>query len=149
MSLGATFYVTDSYEAVEMYKKAFDMTLGYHLSYEDVEGLKAHGLKIEDDYIPYKGYFHADLKNDNGLAFAVSGELDSSKENAEKLKSLGFYQKEIELYIDLGSVEAVKRAFDVLSEGGRVQPEPKFNAIGDCVACVIDKFNIWWVLVAN
>ena len=149
MGLSATLYITDSYDAVEMYKKAFGMTLGYHLSYEDVDGMKAWGLTVDDDYIPYKGYFHADLKSDRGLAFSVSGELDNSKENTEKLKSFGFYQQPIELYVNLGCVEAVKRAFDVLKEGGRVQSEPRFNAIGDCSACVIDRNNIWWAIVAN
>jgi uncharacterized glyoxalase superfamily protein PhnB len=76
MRLGATFYVKNSYEAVEFYKKAFGLTLGFHLSYDDIEGLKAWRLAAGDDYKPHKGYFHAALMHDSEEVFAVSGEYE-------------------------------------------------------------------------
>lgn len=38
--LRATLYVKNSYEAVECYKEAFGLTLGYHLLYDDIEGFQ-------------------------------------------------------------------------------------------------------------
>ena len=71
MKLGATVFVDSiekSYEAVELYKEAFGLTLGFNQSYEDVEWMKDWGLTVEEGYIPQKGYFHADLTyNDENI----------------------------------------------------------------------------------
>jgi len=43
MKIGATIYVNGieaSYEAVELYKKAFGLTLGFNCSYEDTSWMK-------------------------------------------------------------------------------------------------------------
>ena len=62
MKFTATIYVDDaekSCKAVELYKEAFELSLGYHLSYEDPEGTRKWGLDIGNDFIPRRGYFHA------------------------------------------------------------------------------------------
>jgi len=141
MNLGATLYVKDSNGAVELYKKAFGLTLGYNLSYEDTEGMKAYGLDVADDYVPYKGYFHADMVKNDKVVFSISGEMDANVDGS----ALGFYQKEIQLSIGLDSMEAVQHAFDVLSEEGRVECEPA-PAADIHYGSVIDKYNIWWYL---
>ena len=133
MKLGATLYVKDSYEAVERYKEAFGLELGYHLSYEDIDGLKAWGYNMGEDYKPYKGYFHAELIRDGNEVFAVSGEGD------EKLVS----GHNVQLGLNLGSEEAVKRAVSVLSDGKVTAAPCSYNP---CVADVVDKYGVWWFI---
>ncbi|HBL84486.1 MAG TPA: hypothetical protein DDZ99_06160 [Clostridiales bacterium] len=138
MRLGATFYVKNSYEAVECYKEAFGLTLGYHLSYDDIEGLKAWGLTVDDDYKPHKGYFHAALMHDSEEVFAVSGEC----ENGWVLTS----GHNAQLALNLGSEEAVKKAFSVLSEDAVFVGSVGSADWNACTAEVIDKYGIWWFL---
>ena len=130
MNFSATLYVKDSYEAVELYIKAFGLTLGYYLSYEDVDGLKTYGLTIDDDYVPYKGYFHASLMCGDKEVFSVSGEGGTltTGHNAQ-------------LCLNWDSEEAVRKAYSVLSE------EAIYTKLwGACGAEVIDKHGIWWGL---
>ena len=136
MKIGATIYVNGiakSYEAVELYKEAFGLTLGYNASYEDTSWMKDFGLTVEDDFIPQKGYFHADLMYNGENVFSVSAEGEYE----------GTSKDFIQLGFSLGSEEAVKKAVSVLSDG-KVTPAPcSFNP---CVADVVDKFGVWWFL---
>ena len=136
MKLGATIYVDSiekSYEAVELYKEAFGLALGYNLSYEDVEGMKAWGLTVADDYIPQKGYFHADLTYNDETILCVSAE----GENGRTSKDF------IQLGLSLGNEEAVKRAVSILSDGKIIAAPISYNP---CVADVVDKFGVWWFI---
>ena len=131
MKIGAILYINaqDSYEAVERYKEAFGLTLGDNWSYED----KAWGLTIEDDYQPYKGYFHAELMCDGVEVFAVSGE-------GGRLES----GHNVQLALNLGSEEAVKKAFAILSEDAIYAGEISSPVWNPCVAELVDKYGIWW-----
>ena len=134
MKLVATVFVDSiekSYEAVELYKEAFGLTLGYNLSYEDIEGMKAWGLTVADDYVPQKGYFHADLTCNGETVISVSAE----GENGRTSKDF------IQLGLNLGSEEAVKKAVSVLSDGKITAAPVSYNP---CVADVVDKYEVWW-----
>jgi len=137
MKFTATIYVDGiekSFKAVELYKEAFGLLLGYNLSYEDVEGMKKWGLKIADDYVPRRGYFHADLVRDGETVFSVSAEGDSGIPRGVQF---------IELSIQMGSEEAVKNAVSVLSEGTKIPHDCGFNP---CAASVTDAFNVNWFI---
>jgi len=136
MKFTATIYVDDtekSYKAVEMYKKAFGLSLGYHLSYEDPEGMRKWGLDIGDDYVPRRGYFHADLVRDGEIVFSVSAEGDSSSQGVQF----------IELSMQMGSEEAVKKAVSILSGGTKTPRDEGWNP---CTAGVTDPYNVNWCI---
>ncbi len=49
---------------------------------------------------------------------------------------------------ELGSEEAVKRAFDVLSEGGVVVDPLGSLPWSSCCATVIDRYGVcWWIAI--
>ena len=123
-----------SYKAVELYKEAFCLTLGYNLSYEDPEGMRKWGLNIGDDFIPRRGYFHADLVHHGENILSVSDEGDSIIPQSGEF---------IRLQMQMGSEEAVKKAVSVLS-GGTVTPHD--HGFNPCAANVTDPFNVNWFI---
>ena len=136
MKFSATVFVDNiekSYDAVELYKEAFGLTLGYNLSYEDVEGMKEWGLTVEDDYIPQKGYFHADLMYNDEKILSVSAEGENGRTGKDF----------IQLGLSLGSEEAVKRAVSILSDGKVAAAPISYNP---CVVDVVDKYGVWWFI---
>jgi len=137
MRFTAGIYLDDtekSFKAVELYKEAFGLSLGYNLSYEDPEGLRKWGLDIGDDYVPRRGYFHADLVRDGELVFFVSAEGDGGIPRGVQF---------IELSMHMGSEEAVKKAVSILSEGTITPHDCGFNP---CAASVTDPFNVNWFI---
>ena len=137
MKFTATIYVDDtekSYRAVELYKEAFGLSLGYNLSYEDPEGMRKWGLDIGDDYVPRRGYFHADLVRNGETVFSVSAEGDSGIPRGIQF---------IVLSMQMGSEEAVKKAVSILSEGTKIPSECEWNP---CAAAVTDPFNVNWCI---
>ena len=137
MKFTATIYVDGiekSYKAVELYKEAFGLQLGYNLSYEDPDGLRKWGLDIGDNYVPRRGYFHADLVHDGETVFSISAEGNSG---------VPLSVQHIELSMRMGSEEAVKKAVSILSEGAKVPHDVGFNP---CAAGVTDPFNVNWFI---
>ena len=135
MKFKATIYVNGtekSYEAVEMYKEAFGLSLGYNLSYEDPEGMREWGLDIGEDYVPRRGYFHADLVRDGETVLSVSAEGENSS-------PVEF----ISLDMQMGCEEAVKKAVSVLSGGTKAPNDERWNP---CTAGVTDPFNVNWCI---
>ena len=137
MKFSATIYVDGiekSYEAVELYKEAFGLSLGYNLSYEDPDGMRKWGLNIGDGYIPRRGYFHADLTRGDETVFSVSAESGGGIPKSVQ---------SIELSMQMGSEEAVKKAVSILSEGTTTPCDVGFNP---CAAGVTDSFNVNWFI---
>jgi len=137
MKFTATIYVDDtekSYKAVELYKEAFGLSLGYNLSYEDPDGMRKWGLNIGDDYVPRRGYFHADLVRDGETIFSVSAEGDSGIPRGVQF---------IVLSMKMDSEEAVKKAVSILSEGTKTPSDEGWNP---CAAGVTDPFNVNWCI---
>jgi len=137
MKFTATIYFDgceDSYNAVELYKEAFGLSLGYNLSYEDVEGMKKWGLKIEDDYVPRRGYFHADLVRGGVTVFSVSAEGDSGTPRDVPI---------IVLSMQMNSEEEVKKAVSILSEGTKTPSDEGWNPY---TAGVTDPFGVNWCI---
>ena len=139
MKLNATIYVDDiekSYNAVELYKEAFGLSLGYNLSYDDPEGMRKWGLDVGDDYVPRRGYFHADLTRDGETVFSVSAEGDDSS-------GIPRGHQFVVLGMQMGCEEAVRKAVSVLSEGNITPSDEGWNP---CTAGVTDPFNVSWCI---
>ena len=137
MKFTATIYVDDiekSYKAVGLYKEAFGFSLGYNLSYEDPESMRKWGLNIGDDYVPCRGYFHADLVRDGETVFSVSAEGDSGIPRGVQF---------IVLSMQMDSEEAVKKAVTILSKGTKTPSDEGWNP---CTAGVTDLFNVNWCI---
>ncbi|HBL84662.1 MAG: hypothetical protein A2Y17_11040 [Clostridiales bacterium GWF2_38_85] len=130
MKLGATLYIKNSFEAVERYKEAFGLTLGYHVIHDEEE-IGQH-------------FFHASLMCGEEEIFAVS-EFGNYLEDRH-LAEITLSRHNTELGLGLGSEEAVKKAFSVLSEGGMVISPVGSAPWNACVAQVVDKYGIGWCI---
>jgi uncharacterized glyoxalase superfamily protein PhnB len=126
MKLGATLYVKNSYEAVELYKEAFGLTLGYHVNSED------------------GSYFHAELMRGEEDVIAIS-EFGNYVE-PRHLADVPIARHTTELGLNLGSEEAVKKAFSILSEGGTVIAPMGSVPWNACTAQVVDKYGVGWYI---
>ena len=130
MKLGATLYVKNSIEAVELYKKAFGLTLG------------------SDNMTPVKypdgTYLHAPLFKNGHEIFDVSEE---SRNNTLVEIMLTQGQRPVMTYgINFSTEQEVKNAFQLLSEGGRVASPLKSEPWSACSGEVVDKFGVYWYL---
>lgn len=130
MKLGATVYVKNSFEAVERYKEAFGLTLGYHV--------------IHDENDIGQHFFHAELMHGEEVVFAVS-EFGNYYEDRH-LSELPITRHTIELGLCLGSEEAVKKAFSVLQESGDIVAPLGSTPWNACTAQIIDKYGVCWFI---
>ncbi|MCX7773257.1 MAG: hypothetical protein N2376_09125 [Clostridia bacterium] len=125
MKISPQVYVRGSIEAVEMYCKAF----GAEISFQ---------IKDERNV-----YAHCELSIGGNLFLAVSEAPDNCDVSPKKAwQTMAFNVYEI------GSEEAVRHAYEVLSEGGTV-----IDALGPCdwnpcCANLIDKYGVfWWIAI--
>ena len=128
MKCNAQVYVNNSLEAVETYCRAFGADICFEIKNAD---------KTE--------YEHCELSVNGERILAVSetpAPYDVSIIHRMKLQTMTFNAYE------LGSVEAVQNAYDVLLEDGVVL-EPIHEAPWcKCCATVIDKYGVcWWIAI--
>ena len=116
--IGIGIYVKNSPKAVELYKKAFGLELGYHVLNNDGT------------------YFHSEL-NKNGEPFCSVVE---AKEETYTDKN------PIELGVEFESKDELLKAFEALSDGGKVKMEICELPWSPCAAIVIDMFAVRWFL---
>ncbi len=126
MRLGATLYIHHTPEAVDLYREAFGLTLGYH------------------ELFPDGTYLHAALCRDGEEVFAVSESqnrplvemmLKSSVKEARPTMSYGLV---------MDSEADVRRAFDVLKQGGTVMLPVGTLPWSACCAEVVDRYGVYW-----
>ncbi len=126
MEFGATLYVRNSELAAKTYCEAFGMTVGYHA--------------LRDDGT----YLHAELEKDGcGFAVSESGDAEAARavlEARQPVTSLG---------LSLESDEALRRAYRVLSEGGRVLRELGPLPWSPLSADLVDRFGVCWYLYVS
>lgn len=138
MKFKATIYVDGcekSQKAVEMYKEAFGLTLGYHAAYNDNSWKAEYGVKEAENPEMLTGYFHADLMRNGETVLSVSAE----GENSDIFRGVQF----ISLDMRMGCEEAVRKAVSVLSEGTVTLSNEGWNP---CTAGVTDPFNVHWCI---
>lgn len=121
-------YVKNSFEAAEMYCRAF----GAEITRE---------IKNDAD----TAYEHCELSV-NGEGFLALAEAknpcDISIIHKLKLETMTFN------VFEMGSEQAVYRAFDILSSGGVVIEDIHELPWSKCCATVIDKYGVcWWISI--
>ncbi len=127
MKISLQAYIKGSEEAVLFYQRAFGTELG-------------HNVRKPDGT-----FMHAELYLDKELLLAVS-EADSQV-GSELMKghSAADYPT-MNFGVSLGSEEAVKRAYNILTEGGNILLPLGPLPWNTCCANIIDKFGVFWYL---
>jgi uncharacterized glyoxalase superfamily protein PhnB len=124
MRFGATMYVKNSSEAVEFYQKAFGLTLG---DYEK----NADGT-----------YLHAPLLKNGVEIFAVS---ETTNNGALVEMMLSSHQQPITIYgLAFDHEDEVKKAYQMLVEGGRINLPLTSMPWSACCGEVVDKYGVAW-----
>lgn len=119
MRIGTGIYVKDSVAAVELYRKAFGLELGYHV-------LNADGT-----------YFHSELNRDGQEIFSVVEAAEDKPANHT-----------VQISVILDSEAEVHKAYELLREGGVVETPIGPMPWSPCAAVVLDRFGVWWYITA-
>ncbi|MGX6977692.1 VOC family protein [Vagococcus elongatus] len=118
MEINIGISVKNSSEAVDLYKEAFGLELGYYVKNPD------------------GSYFHSELSKD-GKGFAV---VEAQNEVA--------MEQAIQIGVTLASEEEVHKVYRILSEGGIIKESIGPLPWSPCAATIIDKFGVWWFITA-
>lgn len=121
MIVGNCIYVKNSKDAVKLYMDAFELQLGYHV--------------LNDD----GSFYHSELNKDGRQILSVV----ESAENEGKKSTI------VQLGIEFESVDKVKRAYELLSEGGTIDMSIGPLPWSECAAALIDKFGVYWYISAG
>lgn len=128
VKLGATLYIKNTVEAVEFYKEAFGMTLGYNEKFPDGT------------------YMHAELLRDGQQVFAVSESQNDAFVQVMLASSLQESRPTMSYGINFDNEDEVSKAFSMLAEGGNVLFELGSLPWSSCCAEVIDKYGVYWYI---
>lgn len=116
MQVGIGLYVKNSIQAVERYKLAFGLELGYHVLNNDGT------------------YFHSELNKDGEPMLSVVEAETHTHENP------------VQLGVQFESREALDSAFNILKENGTVLMDRCELPWSPYAAEVMDQFGIRWYL---
>lgn len=120
-------YIKRSVEAVEFYQKAFGAALGYNVRNDDGT------------------FMHAELYLNGQLLLALSESgSDIGIENIKRYSPTDYPTMNFCVKFENG--EAVKKAYDVLKEGGNILLPLGPLPWSACCANVIDRFGIFWYI---
>lgn len=128
MKLGATLYIKNTVEAVEFYKEAFGMSLGYNEKFQDGT------------------YIHAVLLRDGHEVFAVSESRNDDFVNAMLSSSLKESRPTMSYGINFDNEDEVRKAYSMLVEGGKVLFPLGSLPWSSCCADVVDKYGVYWYI---
>lgn len=128
MKLGATLYIKNTVEAVEFYKEAFGMTLGYN-------------EKFPDGTI-----MHAVLLRDGHEIFAVSESRNDTFVNVMLTSTLKQSRPTMSYGINFDNEDEVRKAYSMLAEGGKVLFPLGSLPWSSCCADVVDKYGVYWYI---
>lgn len=128
MKLGATLYIKNTIEAVEFYKEAFGMTLGYH------------------ERFPDGSFLHAVLQRDGNEVFAVSESQNDEFVNTMLASSLKESRPTMSYGLNFDNEDEVKKAYSMLAEGGKVLLPLGSLPWSSCCAEVVDKYGVYWYI---
>lgn len=118
--VGVGLYVQNSAEAVKLYLEVFGFELGYNVKNPD------------------GSFYHSELNQDGKPMLSVVERANGSAQESK-----------VQLGIELPDEAAVRRAFEMLKEGGTVDMPVRELPWSPCAASVIDRFGIWWYLAAR
>lgn len=116
--IGIGIYVKNSPKAIELYKAAFGLELGYHVLNNDGT------------------YFHSELmKNGEAFCSVVEAKQDTYTD-----------RHPIELGVTFCTRNELETAFTILSNGGEIELDICELPWSPCAAIVIDCFGVKWFL---
>lgn len=119
-------YVKNSFEAAQTYCEAFGAEVTFAIKNPEGTAYEHCELSVDGEGI----LALAEAKNPCDVAFVHKMKWETMTFNA----------------FDLGSKEAVRRAFQVLSNGGVVLHPIHQEPWNQCCATVIDKYGVcWWI----
>jgi len=124
MSIGIGVYAIGSKEAVELYRNAFGLELGYHVLNED------------------GSYFHSELLKDGEPFLAVA---EANNENHPDAMDSS-HNNPVELGYTVESKDEFDRIFAVLKEEGRVIIDPCTLPWSPLATVVMDRFGVRWYI---
>ncbi|NLL47197.1 MAG: VOC family protein [Firmicutes bacterium] len=124
MSIGIGVYAIGSKEAVELYRNAFGLELGYHVLNED------------------GNYFHSELLKDGEPFLAVAEVNNENRPDAMDLS----HNNPVELGYTVESKDEFYRIFAVLKEEGRVIIDPCTLPWSPLATVVMDRFGVRWYI---
>lgn len=110
--------IKDSRDAVEIYRKAFGIELGYHV--------------LNDD----GSYFHSELMKGKDEICSVVEDKDFCPGSGNPIH-LGY---------TFDTKEQLLQAFDLLKDGGHVDMDIRELPWSPCAAYVTDRFGVHWYL---
>ena len=119
MKIGIGLHVKDSVEAVELYKKAFGLELGYHVKNPDGT------------------YFHSELYRDGEEFLSV---VESPDGNTD--------EHTVQLGVTFSDEAKVRKAYALLVEDGIIKTPIGPLPWSPCAVDLIDKFGVWWYITA-
>jgi uncharacterized glyoxalase superfamily protein PhnB len=129
MKLEATLYIKDSVKAVEFYKEAFGAVLGEWYS-----------------KFPDGTYMHAPLVRDGNVLFSLCESKNDAFVEMMLKSTLKESRPTMSYGINFDTEEEIKKAYEILSDGGTVLlplgPLP-WSALA---ADVVDQFGVYWYL---
>jgi uncharacterized glyoxalase superfamily protein PhnB len=130
MQTGCQIYVKGSVEAVNLYQRAFNWTIG--MNFVNPDGT----------------YLHVSLMSDEREMLAI-GE-DTNNTGSPEIQGGKWPVMSFNCY-DLGTREAVDQAYTVLNEGARATQNPDGPAPvpwNEYCFFMLDKFGVhWWVAI--
>ncbi len=116
--IGIGIYVKNSPKAIEMYKAAFGLELGYH-------ALNNDGT-----------YYHSELmKNGEGFCCVVEAERDTYTD-----------RNPVELGVTFNTRDELEQAFQILRNNGKIELDICELPWSPCAAIVTDCFGVKWYL---
>jgi PhnB protein len=120
MGFGIGVYVKNSAKAVELYQQVFGLELGYHVKNPD------------------GSFYHSELCRNGECFLSV---VETTKDNADgSIVQLGY---------EFNCQEEVKRAYDLLKEGGRIDMPIGKLPWSSCAASIVDRFGVCWYLFSD
>ncbi len=128
MKLSATLYIKNTIEAIEFYIEAFGLTLGYNEKFPDGT------------------FMHAVLHKNGEEIFAVSESQNDNFVNVMLASSLNGSRPTMSYGINFESEDQVKKAYYVLSEGGKVLLPLGSVPWSSCCAEVVDRYGVYWYI---
>lgn len=131
MKLGATLYIHDTPAAVQLYRQAFGLTLGYAASNPDGT------------------FLHAALCRDGEEVFAVSESDNPALLTILHRADIRTNRPFTNLGLDLPTKAEVEHAFALLSEGGTVTLPLQALPWATLACEVVDKFGVYWYIATH
>lgn len=128
MKLSATLYIKNTVEAVEFYKEAFGMTLGYNENFPDGT------------------YIHAAMFKDGDEIFAVSESNNESFVEIMLKSDMKQSRPTMSYSINFNNEDEVRKAYEMLATEGTVMFPLGFLPWSACAAEVVDKYGVYWYM---